>query len=128
MTVLVHSIVIICFKFLFVDHLGPTATLNVYHERLINKKSKLTTFSLTRRICHQRSIVCFYCKIIQFFGSAQSIRTQHFAEDMILNDDDYTLVKFKRQMTKTTKNVQYFKKDTITKCTLFIHLIIFKTL
>ena len=27
MTVLVHSIAIICFKFLFVDRLGPTATL-----------------------------------------------------------------------------------------------------
>ena len=27
MTVFVHSIVIICFKFLFVDLLGPTATL-----------------------------------------------------------------------------------------------------
>ena len=27
MTVFVHSIVIICFKFLFVDRLGPTATL-----------------------------------------------------------------------------------------------------
>ena len=27
MTVFVHSIVIICFKFLFVDRFGPTATL-----------------------------------------------------------------------------------------------------
>ena len=27
MTVFVHSIVIICFRFLFVDRLGPTATL-----------------------------------------------------------------------------------------------------
>ena len=27
MTVFVHSIVIICFKFLFVDRLGPTAML-----------------------------------------------------------------------------------------------------
>ena len=29
MTVFVHSIVIICFKFLFVDRLGPTATLSL---------------------------------------------------------------------------------------------------
>ena len=29
MTVFVHSIVMISFKFLFVDHLGPTATLTL---------------------------------------------------------------------------------------------------
>ena len=29
MTVFVHSIVIICFKFLFVDRLGPIATLSI---------------------------------------------------------------------------------------------------
>ena len=39
MTVVVHLIVITCFKFLFVDGLGPTATLNIvkppYSEHLL---------------------------------------------------------------------------------------------
>ena len=41
MTVFVHSIVIISFKFLFVDHLGPTATLNheYWTEPLLRTKS-----------------------------------------------------------------------------------------
>ena len=33
MTFIVHSIVIICFKFLFVDRLGPTATLKTQSSR-----------------------------------------------------------------------------------------------
>ena len=36
MTVFIHSIAIICFKFLFVERLGPTATLNAENDDVIN--------------------------------------------------------------------------------------------
>ena len=37
MTVFVHSIVIICFKFLFVDRLGPIETLTTRNLRMIGQ-------------------------------------------------------------------------------------------
>ena len=37
MAVFVHSVIIICFMFLFVDRLGPTATLN---KQLYDENSK----------------------------------------------------------------------------------------
>ena len=40
MTVFVHSMVIICFKFLFVDCLGPTATLSLFKTNLPRSTSE----------------------------------------------------------------------------------------
>ena len=46
MTVFVHSIVIICFRFLFVDRLGPTATLRDKMENSDSYEDRLLDYSI----------------------------------------------------------------------------------